>query len=297
MHPFFILNHMNNNSNKITVLQAIQLSTGYLEEKGIESARTNSELMLAHIMNCKRLELYLSFDRPLKEEELVTLREFISRRGKYEPLQYILGEVEFYGLNFKVDKRVLIPRPETELLIEEAINIAKNEKLEKLLDIGTGSGNIPIALAVNMPELKITSIDISAEAIEVASNNAELNNVSQNITFINSGIESFSVTEKFDMIISNPPYVSSDDYSSLQKEIVEYEPKNAVTDNSDGLSFYNSILARSNELLKPGGYILFEIAIDQSKSIKQIMAKNGFAEIRIIKDYQNIERIIVGKLQ
>lgn len=295
LHPFFILNGMKQNSKQLTVLEAVQLSTGYLEEKGIESPRLNAELLLANILNCKRLDLYLMFERPLSDVEIQTYREYIARRGKFEPLQYILGEVEFYGLKLKVSKDVLVPRPETELLVEEAIKLSSDNNVKSIIDIGSGSGNIAISLAKNLNGVKVTSIDMSNHAIKVAEANAEFNGVNDKIDFIVFGIEEYQSNQQFDLIVSNPPYVSERDYSSLQKEILEYEPIESVTDKSDGYKFYKLISQRSNDLLKNGGYLLFEMAEGQSKKIKSILEQNNFIDIKIIKDYQNIDRVIIGK--
>lgn len=295
LHPFFILNGMKQNSKQLTVLEAVQLSTGYLEEKGIESPRLNAELLLAGILNCKRLDLYLMFERPLNDKEVQSYREYIARRGKFEPLQYILGEVEFYGLKLKVSKDVLVPRPETELLVEEAIKLSSEVNVKTIIDIGSGSGNIAISLAKNLNGVKVTSIDLSSSAIKVAEANAGFNGVNDKIDFINSGIEEYQTNKQFDLIVSNPPYVSEQDYSSLQKEILEYEPIESVTDKSDGYKFYRLISERSNDFLKNGGYLLFEMASGQSEKIKSILEQNNFSDIKIVKDYQNIDRVIIGK--
>jgi release factor glutamine methyltransferase len=286
---------MKQNSKQLTVLEAVQLSTGYLEEKGIESPRLNAELLLAGILNCKRLDLYLMFERPLNDEEVQSYREYIARRGKFEPLQYILGEVEFYGLKLKVSKDVLVPRPETELLVEEAIKLSSEVNVKTIIDIGSGSGNIAISLAKNLNGVKVTSIDLSSSAIKVAEANAGFNGVNDKIDFINSGIEEYQTNQQFDLIVSNPPYVSEQDYSSLQKEILEYEPIESVTDKSDGYKFYRLISERSNDFLKNGGYLLFEMASGQSEKIKSILEQNNFSDIKIVKDYQNIDRVIIGK--
>lgn len=280
----------------LTVLQAISLSADYLEKKGIESSRLNAELLLASVLNCKRFDLYLKFDQPLKEVEISLYREYIARRGKFEPLQYITGEVEFYGLNFKVSPAVLIPRPETEILVESIINKYKDKPGLKVLDVGTGSGNIPITLAKYLHDSRIVTIDISDDALIVAKQNAELNEVTENIEFIQKDVfsNSFPNNFLFDLIISNPPYVEKNEYGNLHEEIVNYEPRIAVTDENDGFSFYKRIAEISKTLLKPGGELYFEMAKGQSNYITSILENSGLQEITIIKDYQQIERVICG---
>lgn len=278
----------------LTVLEAIKLSTEYLDKRGIESARLNAEIMLADIMNCKRFDLYLQFDKPLSEQEKNKYRNFLERRGKFEPLQYILGNCEFYGLRFNVNPSVLIPRPETELLVESVIeNVNKNTKI-RIVDIGTGSGNIAIALAKNLPEAEIRAIDISNEAIEVAKKNAELNQVQTQINFLNVDINNLE-NDNFNVIVSNPPYVSKKDYPNLQKEIMQYEPPIALTDNSDGLEFYRNISNAASKMLVKGGKLFFEIGQGQSKEVKEIMTENKFKNIQIKKDYSQIDRVIFGE--
>lgn len=282
----------------MTVLESLKLSTDFLEKRGIESPRLNAELLLAEILNCKRLDLYLKFDQPLKENEVDIYREWISRRGKFEPLQYITGKVEFYGLPFKVTRNVLIPRPETEILVEEVLKYSKEKPGLKILDIGTGSGNIPIALAKNLDSAEIFSTDISDKAIEIAKENAILNGVDSKIRFLHSDINHISFnTGFFDLIVSNPPYVSIDEYSTLQKEITNYEPAIALTDNNDGLDFYRLIAERSNSILKRGGKIFMEIEQGQNSAVEKILSSNNFINIHFIKDYQQIDRIVHGELR
>jgi release factor glutamine methyltransferase len=283
----------------ITVLESINLSAQYLNQKGIESPRTNAELLLANILDCKRLDLYISFERPLNDDELKKYREHIKRRSNFEPLQYIIGKVEFYGLELIVNPSVLIPRPETELLVEKIlIQFSKEEKLI-ILDIGCGSGNIAIALAVNLPQSKIVSTDISEEAMQVAKENSERHNVSGRIKFVKHNILKNDLNNfpMFDIIVSNPPYVSKESYSSLQKEIKNFEPEVAVTDKSDGYTFYREISTKASAKLKENGKLFFEVAQGQSEEVKNIMAKNNFNNIEVIKDYQNIKRIIYGEMK
>ena len=279
-----------------SILQIIELSAEYLNTKGVESPRLNAELLLANLLNCKRLDLYLKYDQPLKEIEINKYRELIARRGKREPLQYIIGNVEFYGLNFSVNPNVLIPRQETEILVDQIIsNIDKNTKV-KILDIGTGSGNIPIALAKNLPNVEIVAIDISGNAIAIAKFNSERNNVSDRINFINSDFNKYLISEnhQFDIIVSNPPYIKIDEYNLLEKELTDFEPNIALTDFNDGLTFYRNISEKSKSLLKSNGQIYFEVGISQSGKVKEILEKNNFSNIKLVKDYLEIERVVYG---
>ncbi|MBA4407682.1 peptide chain release factor N(5)-glutamine methyltransferase [bacterium] len=282
----------------LTVLESLKLSTDFLEKKGIESARLNAELLLTEILGCKRLDLYLKFDQPLKDGEIDQYREWISRRGKFEPLQYIIGKVEFYGLPFKVTRDVLIPRPETEILVEEVINYCKGKIGMKILDIGTGSGNMPIALAKHLTNAEIVTVDISLNAIEVAKENAQLNGVESKLAFIHSDVTLLEMEpEQYDIIISNPPYVSSEEYPTLQKEIADYEPSIALTDEKDGLDYYRVISKKSKSFLKRGGAIFLEIGKGQKKDVENILSSQGFAKIKFIKDYQQIDRVAFGEMR
>lgn len=280
----------------MTVLESIKLSTEFFEKKGIESPRVNAEILLAHVMRCKRLELYLAFDKPLKEEELNQYREYLKRRARFEPLQYIVGEVEFYGIPFKVKPPVLIPRPETEILVETIINSFDKDNALNFLDIGTGTGNIVIALSKSFPNAHFTSIDINEQALELAQSNAEMNSVSDRIEFIKQDINSLenNTLEHFDVVISNPPYVSLNEYETLQLEITRFEDSKAITDNADGLGFYRTISEKSSYLLKEKGHLFFELGKGQYADVKDIMCLNGFDQIQITKDYLNIERVISG---
>jgi release factor glutamine methyltransferase len=280
----------------LTVLESITLSTEYLTNKGIESPRINAELLLAHILNCKRLNLYLSFERPLTEEEIFKYRELLKRRSKFEPLQYIIGNVEFYGIDFKVNPSVLIPRQETEILIENIIKQFAHYHALKILDIGTGSGNIAISLAKNLDSSLITAIDISEDALKTANENAGLNSVDDRIEFIKLDILKEELNRNdFDIVVSNPPYVSIEEFKTLRPELKEFEPKVALTDYNSGFSFYETISAKSNFLLKSGGRLFFEIGKGQLSNVLEIMKNNNLKNISVQKDYLNIERVISGE--
>jgi release factor glutamine methyltransferase len=281
----------------LTVLEALNGASDYLQNKGIKSARLNSELLLAHVLNCKRLELYLFFDRPLQKSETDSYRELLKRRSTFEPLQYIIGKVEFYGLEFEVNRSVLIPRPETELLVEVVIDSVKKDEKISILDIGSGSGNIAVALAKNIPSSKVIGLEISEKAVETSIRNAELNGVENQVMLIQKNIlNGIDVAQSnFDVVVSNPPYISINDFDNLDPELRLYEPKIALTDEGDGLSFYIKISVLSRSLLKKNGKIFFEIGAGQSKEVKNILIENNFTNIVIRKDYSEIERIIIGE--
>ncbi len=282
----------------LTVLESIKLSTDYLEKKGVESPRINAELLLAHILNCKRLDLYLTFDRPLSEDEVKTYRDFLRRRGEFEPLQYIIGSVEFYGLPFNVNSSVLIPRPETEILVEEIINQYSGINSLNVLDIGTGSGNIAISLAVNIPDSIITATDISREALVLAEANSILNKTEKQIRFIQNDILKEELPPaSFDIIVSNPPYVSVREYEKLKPELKLYEPRLALTDDSDGLIYYRIIISKARKHLKSGGKLFFELGEGQFSDVKGILEENDFSFITAKNDYLNIKRVIIGELK
>jgi release factor glutamine methyltransferase len=280
----------------LTVLDVLNKSTEYLEKKGIESPRMNAELLLTDILKCKRLELYLMYDRPLTEKELTEYREYLKRRSAFEPAQYIIGTVEFYCLEFNVSPAVLIPRPETEILVETVINSVPKEDELRVMDIGSGSGNISIAIAVNLPNAQVSGIEISESAIVVAEENLKKYDLNKRVSFLNYDILNVNKNElsDFDIIVSNPPYVSKEDYSKVQKEILNYEPNIAVTDFHDGYKFYREIISLTAQVLKPNGKIFLEIAQGQSKKISGFMKDNNFKEISIVQDYQKIDRVIYG---
>ncbi|KAF0151307.1 MAG: methyltransferase [Ignavibacteria bacterium] len=280
----------------LTILEALKLSTDYLEKKGIESPRLNAELMLSDLLNCKRLDLYLSFERPLKENEVDKLRDWIARRGKNEPLQYILGKTDFFGLTFCTNSSVLIPRQETETLVEMIIEQNKSKGKIRILDIGTGSGNIAVALAIYLNDAEFTAIDSSNDAIVVAKQNAALHKVDSRIDFVTSDIFSTDFdNDCFDLIVSNPPYVSSGEYKTLQKEITEYEPTQAVTDMVDGYRFYSYITACARKWLKRSGRLYFEVGKDQYKKVVNYLYESKFENISTYKDLLHIERVVMGE--
>lgn len=281
----------------ITILEAIKLSTEYLDKKNVESPRANAEILLSEILKVKRLDLYLSFDKPLTDSEINLYREAIKKRGMRIPLQYIVGQVDFYGLKIMVNENVLIPRPETELLVEKIIGEVKNKSELKILDIGSGSGNISLALAKNISDSFVQGIDISPEAVNIANENAKINLIS-NVNFSQKDIFEDEIISfgKFDIIVSNPPYVSISDYQNLEPELKNYEPKIALTDDDDGLRFYRRIALLLKHLLNSNGKLFLELGAGQFQTIKEIFISSGIQNIKVFKDYQGIDRIFFGEL-
>jgi len=257
------------------------------EKNKITSPKLNAELIISHVLKIKKLELYFQMEKEISESQFNIISAMSSRRLKNEPLQYILGETEFYGFRIKVSKDVLIPRPETELLVEKIIHDEKN--INSILDIGTGSGAIAIALAKNLNNVIIEATDISNDALLIAKQNAAFNCV--DINFRQSDIFS-DVPGTYDLIISNPPYISQKDYDQLPIEIKDFEPKSALQADDNGLIFYNKILQNAKEHLTESGKIYFEIGYDQAIRITEIAKENGFKDIQVYQDLNNLDRIM-----
>lgn len=255
-----------------------------------------AELVLTHVLNCNRLSLYLNKDISLDSDKSVLLSAILKRRILGEPVQYILGETEFMGFKFKVDNRALIPRPETEILVETAIGELKQMGITspQVLDLGTGSGCIAVAIAKTLPKADVWASDISTVALQLARENTCLNNVE--IKFIQSDIFDALKLEddKFDLIISNPPYVSTEEFNSLAKEI-SFEPELALKGGIDGLDFYRRIITQAAAYLKGNGLLIFEVGINQAYFVKEMLEKESFEQLTLIKDYNNIERIVMAR--
>lgn len=260
---------------------------------------TEKEILLTSILDCSRASLYterISLNSRQSEKFL----EALSLRAQGIPLQYILGETEFFGFRFKVDNRVLIPRPETEILVETAIRqstVRSPQSTAAILDIGTGSGCIAVSLAKFLPQAKITAVDISSDALSAAKENVLLNGIEERVNFVQSDL--FSSPElsgrSYGLIVSNPPYIPAEDIKGLQREI-SYEPRLALDGGSGGLDFYRRIIAEAPQFLKNDGLLIMEMGYSQFSEIKNIFEKTGNLEIiEVVKDYNSIDRVIVSK--
>ena len=282
-----------------TVLEIINLTTNYLNEKQIENARLNAELLIGHVLNLKRVQLYLNFEKPLRTDELDLIRQYLKRRGDHEPLQYILGEAEFYSLRFKLNKYTLIPRPETELLVELVVRQCKeyfkNKSSIKILDIGTGSGNIAIALAKELESSLITAIDVQTEALKIANENAEYHEVTNRIDFVEQNIlfSDLNMSNIYDVIVSNPPYISTKEFEELPEDVKLFEPAIALNGGDDGLIFYKRFTDFAKTLIQDNGFVALEIGARQADDVLNLFKNEAhFSSVEIMKDLNQLPRIL-----
>lgn len=280
-------------TNKHTIGELIKLSAGYLEEKGCSSARLDAELLLAHVLELDRLDLYLNFDKPLDNREVSEYRSLIGRRGQRIPVAYLTGVKEFYSLPFKVTPAVLIPRPETEFIIDKILELVEPDEPVKILEIGTGSGAIAIALACQDPNFSITATDISREALDIAKNNAANLEVCHQISFVEADLFT-NVEGKFEIICSNPPYIPSDELSGLAPELFE-EPSLALDGGSDGLCFYKKILEQASSYLEKPGFVVLEIGWNQAEAVRKLGVQAGFLWLETVVDYGGNDRVVIFK--
>lgn len=287
------------------IAEALQSLVTYLGRHGVERPKTDAEWLLSFVLNCKRLELFLTPDRVLTAEQTERLRALSVRRAQREPLQYIIGEMDFFGQKLHVDQRVLIPRPETEELVYQMQqyltenffkepssfpDIADEEQKNlTVLDLGTGSGAIAIALAALFPRSKLTAVDCSAEALTVAEKNSIENNVHEHISFVQSDLF-LNIKGTFDVIISNPPYVSEEEYRSLQPEVRCFEPKSALTAGEEGLADLKHILSKAPVFLKRGGLLVMETGCTQHAALRAYAKTLGYVKVQSTLDLSHRER-------
>ena len=285
---------------ELTVFEALNWSANYLKDHQIENPRLTAELLLARSLSLSREGLYILFKDQLKAKEKEMLRRVMHRRISGEPLQYILGRQEFWSIDFKVDPRVLIPRPETELLVEQAISIISEHprgKIPFILEIGTGSGAIAISLAKEVRDISMVATDISGNALLLAKENAKMAGVLDQIEFVNGNLFDpfclLSGREPFDLILSNPPYISPSEIQGLAREVKDYEPFIALYGGEDGLEFFRSIAVQAPFYLRKGGWLLLEMGQGQGPLVSEQIEKGGdFLKSERIKDVSGIERVV-----
>ena len=273
-----------------TPLKVLTWTTSFLTEKGVENARRESEWMLCAATGLDRMGLYLNFDRPLRDDELTAYRDMVSRRARREPLQHILGTQEFDGLELVVTPAVLIPRHDTEVLVEAAVR--HHPQAATVLDIGTGSGCIAIALAKRLPLASITAIDLSPDALAVARHNAEQHHAA--IEFLLGSFFKPVDGRQFDLIVSNPPYIPTADLAELQPEVRDFDPTLALDGGPSGLDAYHQLLASAPDHLSHGGRFFVEVGEGQDADVARLFAERGFDAILTVPDHAGIKRVVGG---
>lgn len=259
-------------------------------------AALDARLLMSYLLGCKNVTLILNRDEIISPQLQESYMYLIAKRTQGIPLQYITKSQGFMGLDFYVDERVLIPRQDTETLVEELIHISKQKSFSRIIEIGSGSGCISVSLAYYIPDVFITAIDVSEDALNVTRKNAVYHGVDSRIYCVQSNLLDAcqKELEKVDLIVSNPPYISKDEYDELMPEVNDYEPRIALTDGADGLTFYKAISQQAKAFLKPGGLLAYEIGYNQGKAVKEILINEQFKNIQIIQDLTGKDRVITA---
>jgi release factor glutamine methyltransferase len=290
------------NADVKTVRSLLQVTSGYLDGKGVESAKLNAERLLADVLGLTRIELFMQHDRPVLGDELDRYRELVRRRAAGEPLQTILGETEFYSRTFKVEPGVFIPRPETERLVEIAASLlAPGDRsiLEpRAVEIGCGTGIIAVSLALEVPRLAVWATDVNPQAAALARHNAHRHGVDQRVTVLGgSRFDPLPARLKggVDLLVSNPPYIRTADIEGLDIEVRGHDPHTALDGGPDGLVFYKALAAGLGAWVRPGGAVAFEIGDDQGEDVSRILAASGIAEVTVHQDYAGRDRVVTGR--
>lgn len=278
-----------------TIKRILEWTTSYFQGLGLERPRLETEALLASSLGVDRLWLYTHYDKPLVGPELVAFRQAVIRRSRREPLQYIIGQWDFWSLEFAVSPNVLIPRQETEHLVEFTLKIAKSA--DWILDLCTGCGNIAISLAKEMPSASFWATDITPEALKIAVRNAKTHHVLDRICFLMGDLFAPIKKQKvrFDIILCNPPYIPTQKIDKLQPEVKDFEPRLALDGGADGLNFYRRLVPEAIGFLKPSGYLIMEIGSDQAQAVQGMLYHQGYQDVEIIKDYAGLDRVIAGK--
>ena len=278
----------------MTVLEVLQSSTDYFKKRKIESPRLNAEHLLAHVLDRKRLDLYLEFERELEEAELVPLRDLVRRRGEGEPLQHLLGTVEFCGHTFLCDKRAMVPRPETEQLVELLMSDVGGQRSDfRMLDVGTGSGVIALSLAAEFPNAQMQATDISDVALELARENAARLGLNERVHFAKGDLLE-GIEDDFDLIVANLPYVSTQDRQSLSREVLR-DPEVAIFAGERGDELVRQLIEQAGTRLRPGGLLALEIGIGQNDALLSLLAEKNYHDIESKNDYSSTTRFLFAR--
>jgi release factor glutamine methyltransferase len=278
----------------LNILEVVKKTSEFFASKAIETPRLNAELIVGHALGLARMRLYLEFERPVTDAELGIIRELVRRRGRREPLQYVLGSVEFAGMRLKTDRRALIPRPETELFVETIVGRCAAPPT-RVLDLGTGSGAIALALAGSFPEAKVTASDASAEALALAAENADSTGLAARVEFVESNwFDGLPAGANYDLIVSNPPYLSEAEAAAAAPEIREHEPARALASGADGFADIGVIIARAVQALAPSGMLALETGIGHHALAAAAARGAGYSRTESLKDLTGRDRFFLA---
>jgi release factor glutamine methyltransferase len=274
-----------------TIRKVLSWTTGRFEKEDIDAPRLTAEILLAHILKLDRVRLFMELDRPLQKDELAEFKALIQRRMQFEPTQYLTGYKDFYNRRFAVDPRVLIPRPETELLVEAVLQLLPKDAPSRVLDLCTGSGCIGVTIAAERPQASVWVTDLSKGACEVAAANAEKHQVASRVSVLHGDLfAAVPAGARFDVVVSNPPYIKRAELPGLQKE-VRKEPPEALDGGEDGLDFVRRIAEGSHAALKRGGWLALEIGDEQGEAVKAVLTRAGYLAVRVDKDLSRLDRL------
>ena len=284
-----------------TLQKILNSIADHLKKGGVDSPRLSAELLLSYVLGMKRIELYARADTPISKQQIQHLDELTKRAGQHEPIAYLTGKTEFYSLALNVTRDCMIPRPETELLVERAIEFLRTSSgTQWVCDLCTGSGCIAVAIAKNCPAARIIATDISADAIKVAAQNVKAYQLDEQVKLVSGdmfeAVKVISGGQQFDLIVCNPPYVSAAEYEALPKNVRDYEPKSALFAGSDGLDICRRIITEAGDFLKPEGALMLEIGYAQGPAVTELLQQAGaFSEIKIQKDLRHNDRLAIAR--
>lgn len=280
-----------------TLMDYLGLAAGHLKASGIESHRLDAEVLLADILGVDRIQLYVQHDRPLNKDEIDAYRRNIARRARREPVAYITGTREFYSIDFKVDRRCLVPRPETEHLVEAALSEIgqrfAGKSVVKVADIGTGSGAIAVSIALHAPQARVTAVDIDPQALQIAALNVERMGVAGRVRLVRGDLLNPLRDEVYDAILSNPPYIAENEWPHLPPDVREYEPRQALIGGRDGLDLIRRLVEDAMARLSHGGFLAIEIGAGQAEAVLAMAQACGYAQSRVVKDLAGIDRVVI----
>lgn len=280
---------------KWLVGEVLQWTQQYLAGKGVDNSRLDAEVLLAHVLKTDRLHLYVDFHKPLEAAELTVYRALIKQRAQRTPVAYLTGNKEFMGFSFLVSPAVLIPRPDTEILVETVLQRINEQADQIIVDVGTGSGAIIVSLLKMLPAARGIAIDISKDALVVAKENACRQGVGERLELVQGDLLRPVQTRLVNAIVANPPYIPTRDMDKLEPE-VHKEPLLALHGGADGLAYYRKLVDQSLQILLPGGWLAFEAGVGQAKQIVELMMRtNAYRDIEILKDYGGVERVVIGR--